>query len=64
MTTKEKNNSYHHKLTSFRGRDSWLILSQIKTIDKKRFIEKIGEIAKEELKNIKKNLSNYYFSDY
>ncbi|MCX6822488.1 MAG: type II toxin-antitoxin system PemK/MazF family toxin [candidate division SR1 bacterium] len=63
MTTKEKDNSYHYKLGTFRGRMSWIILSQIKTIDRNRFIEKIGEISYKELKNIKKNLSSYYFSD-
>ena len=63
MTTKQKENRYHYKLQSFKGKPSWLILSQIKTIDKNRFIEKIGEIHYSELKNIKKNLSNYYFSD-
>ncbi|AHB41816.1 hypothetical protein P148_SR1C00001G1037 [candidate division SR1 bacterium RAAC1_SR1_1] len=63
MTTKEKNNIYHYKLISFKGKVSWLILSQLRTVDKKRFIEKIGEISTEELKIIKKNLSKYYFSD-
>ena len=63
MTTKEKNNIYHYKLESFVGRSSWLILSQIKTIDKKRYIQKIWEISGQELKKIKKNLSEYYFSD-
>ena len=63
MTTKQKENRYHIKLQSFTWRDSWLILSQIKTIDRNRFIEKIGEINFTELKNIKKNLSDYYFSD-
>ncbi len=63
MTTKEKNNIYHYKLESFVGRSSWLILSQIKTIDKKRYIQKIWEISNQEFKKIKKNLSQYYFSD-
>lgn len=64
MTTKEKNNHYHYKLKTFVGRSSWLILSQIKTIDKKRFIQKIGEISAWEFTNIKKNLRMYYFSDF
>jgi len=63
MTTKQKDDRYHHKLETFNGKSSWLILSQIKTIDKNRFIEKIGEIYNSELNNIKKNLSSYYFSD-
>ncbi|MDD3263079.1 MAG: type II toxin-antitoxin system PemK/MazF family toxin [Candidatus Absconditabacteria bacterium] len=63
MTTKEKNNIYHYKLKSFKGKISWLILSQLRTVDKKRFIKKIGEISAEEFKIIKKNLSKYYFSD-
>ena len=63
MTTKEKNNMYHYKLESFVGRSSWLIISQIKTIDKKRYIQKIWEISVQEMKKIKKNLSEYYFSD-
>ena len=63
MTTKEKNDIYHYKLKSFKWRTSRLILSQLRTIDKKRFIEKIWEINSEEFKKIKKNLSKYYFSD-
>ncbi len=63
MTTKEKNNIYHYKLRSFKWKKSWLILSQLRTVDKKRFIEKIWEISTEEYKIIKKNLSKYYFSD-
>lgn len=63
MTTKEKNNKYHYKLQTFTWKSSSLILSQIRTIDKKRFIEKIGEIGGVEFKQIKKNLRNYYFSD-
>ncbi len=64
MTTKNKKDQYHLWLQSFIGRQSRLILSQIKTIDKNRFIEKIGEIKNSELKNIKKKLRNYYFSDF
>jgi len=64
MTTKEKHNIYHHKLETFVWRSSWLILSQIKTIDKKRFIQKIGEVSAWEFQNIKKNLRTYYFSDF
>jgi len=41
MTTKEKNNIYHHKLKSFKQKISWLILSQLRAVDKKRFIKKI-----------------------
>lgn len=63
MTTKEKNNIYHYKLKSFKWKISWLILSQLRTVDKKRFIKKIWEISAEEFKIIKKNLSKYYFSD-
>jgi mRNA-degrading endonuclease toxin of MazEF toxin-antitoxin module len=63
MTTKEKNNAYHYKLGTFRGKLSRIILSQIKTVDRNRFIEKIGEISYGELRVIKKSLSSYYFSD-
>ena len=63
MTTKEKINRYHYRLQTFNWRPSSLILSQIRTIDKKRFIEKIWEISTGEFKQIKKNLRSYYFSD-
>lgn len=62
LTTKEKNNWYHRELKTFTHKRSRLILSQIKVIDKNRFIEKIGAINDEEFENIKKDLKEYYFS--
>ena len=64
MTTKKKENIYHYMLQTFTWKESRLILSQIRTIDKKRFIQKIWEIHYKEFQKIKKNLSEYYFSDF
>jgi len=42
MTTQGKNNSFYYKIDNkYFNKDSYLTLSQIKSIDKKRFIEKI-----------------------
>lgn len=44
LTTKEKQNKYHHKL-EHEVIKSWVILSQIKTISTKRLLRKIGSIS-------------------
>ena len=44
LTTKEKNNIYHYKLEQ-EIVNSWVILSQIKTISTKRLLRKVGSIS-------------------
>lgn len=65
MTTKWKsNNKFYHKLNSvvFNERnqkhkdESYIILSQVKVIDKKRFTENIGDLPESEFFEIKEKL--------
>jgi len=58
MTTKWKNNKFYYKLDNkYFNKDSYITLSQVKIIDKKRFIEKIWMIDKNDFLEIKKELS-------
>ena len=60
MTSKGKDNKFYHKLPdNIFGHTSRLILSQVKTIDKKRFIREIGTVPKEEFLDIKKKLKAF-----
>jgi len=62
MTTKWKDNKFYYKLNDkYFNKNSYLTLSQIKSIDKKRFIEKIWKIDLEDFLNIKKELKNTIF---
>lgn len=64
MTTKGKKSPFYYQLQSTHfPMDSYVIMSQIRALDKKRFIERIGCIGFEELTYIKKNLSLFCFSD-
>ena len=61
MTTQWKNNEYHYKLTSTNfSKDSFLILSQWKALDRKRFLEEIWYVSKNEFLEIKKLLKKLY----
>jgi len=51
LTTKEKQNKYHHKL-EHEVIKSWVILSQIKTISTKRLLRKIGSISDSDFKEV------------
>lgn len=56
MTTKSHN--YPTRLVfNFQGKEGWIVLDQIRTIDKKRVIKKIGKIKNKEIVSIKKILS-------
>lgn len=63
MTTKWKNNNFfYYKLPYFyHNKDSYIILSQIKVIDKKRFIEKMYTISKQDFSKIKNTLKQRLF---
>jgi len=62
MTTKWKDNIFFYKLDdNYFWKDSYLTLSQIKSIDKKRFIEKIWKLTNKDLYKIKKELQNFLF---
>jgi mRNA interferase MazF len=66
LTTKGKtHNRFYYLLKSIvfhdgygkRSRQSWLILSQVKVMDKKRFEEKIGLVSNAEFEDIKEKLT-------
>jgi mRNA interferase MazF len=57
LTTKEKVNKYHFKLTHETIK-SWVILSQVKTISTKRLLRKIGSISKADLEAIIVNVQD------
>lgn len=65
LTTKIKDTSYYYKLGSvtFIWKESRLIISQPKALDKKRFLEKIGVVSVWEFGEIKKLLRNFYFPE-
>ena len=57
MTTKWKDNRFYYKLNNkYFWKDSYLTLSQVKTQDKKRFIQRIWKIDTDEFIKIKENL--------
>ena len=58
MTTKCKDNNYFYiKISdSYFNKKSYIIKSQLKSIDKKRFIEKMWILTKKDFYNIKKEL--------
>ncbi len=62
MTTKWKeNNRYYHRVSSIDfGKSSDIILSQIKSIDTKRLVEKIWMISKDEFSIIQKKIQQLY----
>lgn len=54
LTTSKKVNLYHFALGKINGRDSFVILSQIRLIDTKRLINKVGVIEKSMFEEIRK----------
>jgi len=68
LSTKFKENIFYKELKTctfyekkYKKEHSMLILSQWKTLDKKRFIKQIWYISKNEFEEIKKLLKNMYF---
>jgi len=58
MTTKWKDNKFYYKIDNkYFNKDSYLTLSQVKTQDKKRFINKIWKIEVDDFNKIKRELS-------
>lgn len=60
MTTKWKdNNKFYHRIDdSYFWKKSYIVLSQVKVVDKKRFLEEIWEISWEDFRKIKKEIQN------
>ena len=63
MTTKWKNNNkFYYKIDDcYFEKESYLILSQAKSVDKKRFILKIWELTHKDFYKIKKELKSFWF---
>lgn len=56
MTTKSHNYPTRIPLT-FEKKDGWIVLDQIRTIDKKRVIKKLGKLRASDIKNVKNILN-------
>jgi PemK-like, MazF-like toxin of type II toxin-antitoxin system len=63
LTTKGKDASFFYIPldTQFEEKKSWIIVSQGRVFDKKRFIDSIGKVSPEEFYRIKKSLREIYF---
>lgn len=62
MTTMWKDNKFYHKLSDkYFDKQSYITLSQVRILDKKRFIEKIWMIHKDDFEQIKKELKKILF---
>lgn len=55
MTTKSHNYPSRVPLT-FHGKEGWIVLDQIRTLDKSRMIKKLGSIEKDIIREIKRIL--------
>lgn len=62
LTTHWKENDFYHKLPeNISRKDSYVILSQPKLFDIKRFHYKIGVVPEEEFKKVQKKLKTLWF---
>lgn len=67
LTTKGKDNNFYHKISDIElhnpkhKNSSYVILSQVKVIDKKRCVEKIGNVSHKEFNKIKEKLKTLLF---
>ena len=62
MTTKWKNNRFYYKLNNkYFNKSSYLILSQVKSNDYKRFVEKLWKLEHKDFYKIKKELKKFWF---
>jgi mRNA interferase MazF len=53
LTTKRKEGKYYFPIGSINGKDSFVILSQVRLIDAKRLMNKIGTIDKKTFEKLK-----------
>ena len=60
MTTKGKNNDFYYKLSD-NTKNSFVILSQAKLFDLKRFHYKMRTLEKKEFKSVQKKLKTLWF---
>jgi mRNA interferase MazF len=57
LTTKNKKGKYYHVLDLGDGQHRMVILSQLRLLDSKRLVDKIGTLPKEQFATIKKKLA-------
>jgi mRNA interferase MazF len=63
LSTQDKGNKFYYTLKSVSfNKPSLAILSQVRMIDKKRFVHRIGQVSEEEMINIEKLLKDLYLS--
>lgn len=60
LTTKHKDNIYHYHLGKIAWKDSSILLSQVKVLDARRFINNIWRIDEQDLLQIKKLIQEMY----
>lgn len=64
LTTKIKDNKRHYLLPEWcTPKTSMLMLSQIKIVDKRRFMHKIGDVSHSDFITIQKIFQEFYFSE-
>ena len=64
LTSKYKQNFFHHELQSISFSNiehSLIMLSQSRIIDKRRLVESLGMVSKEEFQCIQKKMKSMYF---
>lgn len=62
MTTKWKENKFYYKINNnCFDKDSYISLSQIRIVDKRRFFEHIWTVEESDFEKIKKELQNILF---
>lgn len=62
MSTKWKDSKFYYELSeNYFQKKSYVVLSQWKCIDKKRFIDHIGTVSEEDFEAIKKELKSLWF---
>ncbi len=58
LTTSQKKNPYHIPIGIVDGKEAFVITSQIRLIDTKRFINKIGVVDQKIFENIRKTIKD------
>ena len=55
MTTKSR--KYPTRIqVNFENKEGWIVLDQIRTVDRKRLVKKLGKIKKKEIEEVKRTL--------
>ena len=54
LSTSQKENKYYHKIGRLNGKDASAIISQVRLVDTKRFVNKIDKLGKGKFDEIRK----------